>query len=171
MHKEGRSPKCSSRVLTKRERPASVRPGVHVLEREFLQRRGGWVRATDLGLPPFHLCVPAADRAPVLVIGHRHAAFDADPHALGGLRGVRREEALQKRHLESPGYGRQMVLYGTRGDRVTHTRVNAPTGRRHSLDSLIRQKVGTARTTMDASRPRCSAGYTAPVASGQRVTE
>jgi hypothetical protein len=59
-------------------------------------------RLLTLGLPPLHLRVPATDRAPILVIGHGHAAFNADPRALRGLRRVRREEALQKRHFESP---------------------------------------------------------------------
>jgi hypothetical protein len=38
-----------------------------------------------------------------------------------------------------------MLSYGTRGDGVTLTPANPRTGRRHSLDSRIRQKVGTRR--------------------------
>src|SRR5215207_924989 len=45
---------------------------------------------TASGIPLIHLRVPAGDRAPVLVIGHGHAAFNADPHALRWCRGVRR---------------------------------------------------------------------------------
>jgi len=110
-----------------------------------------------VGLPPLHLRLPAADGAPVLVIGHGHAAFNADPHALRGLRGVRREEALQKRHSEAPGYIDQMLSYGTRGDRVTPIPANPPTRLRHSLDPRIRQKVGTSRTTTDTSGPTARA--------------
>ena len=44
----------------------------------------------------------AADRAPVPVIGHWHAAFDADAHALRGFRGLRRKQAPEKRHSTSP---------------------------------------------------------------------
>jgi hypothetical protein len=31
--------------------------------------------------PPLHFGLAAKDGAPVLMLGHRHAAFDADPHA------------------------------------------------------------------------------------------
>ena len=75
-----------------------------------------------LGLPPLHLRVPAADRAPLLMIGDGHAAFDADPHALRGLRGVRGEEALQKRHSESPGFCDQMLVRNEGRPGYTHAR-------------------------------------------------
>src|SRR5690348_3366347 len=49
-----------------------------------------------------HFSVAAADRAPIPVISHWHAAFDADTHALCGFRGLRRKQAPEKRHSTSP---------------------------------------------------------------------
>ena len=46
--------------------------------------------------------VAPADRAPVPVIGHWHTAFDADTYTLCGFRGLRRKQALEKRHSTSP---------------------------------------------------------------------
>ena len=80
--------------------PGSGGRGIAVIDGTWLARLG---QKDAAGNCP-------ADRAPVLVIGHGHAAFNADPHALRGLRGVRREEALQKRHSESPGYMDQMLI-------------------------------------------------------------
>src|ERR1051325_115416 len=55
-----------------------------------------------LRLLTLHLGVAAADGAPFAVVGHRHAAFDANPHALDGFRRFRRKKALEKRHSTSP---------------------------------------------------------------------
>jgi hypothetical protein len=101
-------------------------------------------------LPSLHLRLPSTDRAPVLVISDGHAAFDTDPHALRGLCGVRREEALEKRHSGSPGCVERRPPYGGRVDRVPS--VPQPIRRRAGgrlLDQRIRKRVGrrvTART-------------------------
>ena len=78
------------------------------------------------------------------MLGYGHATFDADPHPLGGLRSVRREEALQKRHSESPGYMEHVLSYETRGRRVTPIPRESADVAKCSLDPGLRQKVGIA---------------------------
>ena len=66
-----------------------------------------------------HLGVAPADRAPVPVIGHWHAAFDADAHALCGFRGFRRKQAPEKRHSYISGSLAERSPYGPARGRVT----------------------------------------------------
>jgi hypothetical protein len=75
------------------------------LKARFRMRRTSMSRFDEsllLRRSTLHFGVAPADRAPVPVIGHWHPAFDADTHALCGLRGLRRKQALEKRHSASP---------------------------------------------------------------------
>src|SRR6185436_15029490 len=68
-------------------------------------RRTSTSRSDELLLlrsPTLHFGVAPANRAPLPVIGHWHAAFCADTHALCGFRGFRRKQAPEKRHCTSP---------------------------------------------------------------------
>ena len=62
-----------------------------------------------LGFASLQLDLPSEDGAPVLVLGHGHAAFHADTHAMYGRWGIRREEPLENRHSGSPGYADRML--------------------------------------------------------------
>src|SRR5690242_8879443 len=94
-------------------------------------------------LASLHLLLPTENGAPVLVLGHGHAAFDADTHALYGRWGVRREETLEKRHSGSPGYSDK--TWSLRNEpRPGYTSQSDRSRRKHWLDQRIRQRVGRA---------------------------
>ena len=86
------------------------------------ERPAGFVRASDelllSRLSTLYFGVAPADRAPLPVIGHWHAAFGADTHALCGFRGLRRKQAPEKRHSTSPVQC-PSALYGPADVQVT----------------------------------------------------